>query len=48
MFLPKSFEELVKNLSIFPGGGEKTAERYVYSLLDREGNLVGTGRERER
>ena len=36
MFLPKSFEELVKNLSIFPGVGEKTAERYVYSLLDRD------------
>jgi recombination protein RecR len=36
MFLPKSFEELVKNLSIFPGVGEKTAERYVYSLIDRD------------
>ena len=36
MYLPKSFEELVKNLSIFPGVGEKTAERYVYSLLDRD------------
>ena len=36
MSLPKSFEELVKNLSIFPGVGEKTAERYVYSLLERD------------
>lgn len=36
MYLPKSFEELVKNLSIFPGVGEKTAERFVYSLLDRD------------
>ena len=36
MFLPKSFEELVKSLSVFPGVGEKTAERYVYSLLDKD------------
>ena len=36
MYLPKSFEELVKSLSIFPGVGEKTAERYVYSLLERD------------
>lgn len=36
MALPKSFDDLVKNLSIFPGVGEKTAERYVYSLLDRD------------
>ena len=36
MALPKSFEELVRNLAIFPGVGEKTAERYVYSLLDRD------------
>jgi len=36
MALPKSFEELVRSLAIFPGVGEKTAERYVYSLLDRD------------
>ena len=36
MYLPKSFEDLVRNLSIFPGVGEKTAERYVYALLDRD------------
>src|SRR5574344_2106771 len=36
MGLPKSFDNLVKNLSILPGVGEKTAERFVYSLYDRD------------
>ena len=36
MSLPKSFEELVNNLTILPGVGEKTAERYVYSLYEKE------------
>lgn len=36
MALPKCFSELVNNLSILPGVGEKTAERYVYSLLDKD------------
>ena len=36
MGLPKSFENLVNNLTILPGVGEKTAERYVYSLYDRD------------
>ncbi len=36
MALPKSFDDLVRNLSIFPGVGEKTAERYVYSLIERD------------
>ena len=36
MALPKSFSDLVNNLSILPGVGEKTAERYVYYLYDKE------------
>lgn len=36
MALPKSFSDLVSYLTIFPGVGEKTAERYVYSLCDKE------------
>ncbi len=36
MPLPKSFLNLVSNLSILPGVGEKTAERYVYSLYEKE------------
>lgn len=36
MALPKSFVNLVNNLSMLPGVGEKTAERYVYSLYERE------------
>jgi recombination protein RecR len=34
--LPKSFEELVQNLTILPGVGEKTAERYAFTMLDLE------------
>lgn len=36
MSLPKSFELLVNELTILPGVGEKTAERYVYCLLDKD------------
>ena len=36
MYLPKSFENLVNNLTILPGIGEKTAERYVYALYEKE------------
>lgn len=36
MTLPKIFTDLVNNLTLFPGVGEKTAERYVYSLCDKE------------
>ena len=36
MTLPKSFSELVSNLTLLPGVGEKTAERYVYALCDKE------------
>ena len=36
MALPKVFTDLVNNLTLFPGVGEKTAERYVYSLCDKE------------
>lgn len=36
MPLPKSFTNLVSNLTILPGVGEKTAERYVYSLYEKD------------
>jgi recombination protein RecR len=36
MPLPKSFENLVRNLTILPGVGEKTAERFVYSLYEKD------------
>lgn len=36
MALPRIFTDLVNNLTLFPGVGEKTAERYVYSLCDKE------------
>ena len=36
MSLPKSFEKLVNTLTILPGVGEKTAERYVYSLYEKD------------
>ena len=36
MALPRIFTDLVNHLTLFPGVGEKTAERYVYSLCDRE------------
>ncbi len=36
MALPRSFQQLVDNLTIFPGVGEKTAERYVYSLYEKD------------
>jgi len=36
MAAPKSFVNLVANLSILPGVGEKTAERYVYSLFEKD------------
>lgn len=36
MPLPKSFSNLVSCLSILPGVGEKTAERYVYSLYEKD------------
>ena len=36
MPLPKSFSNLVTNLSILPGVGEKTAERYVYALYEKD------------
>ena len=40
MSLPKSFQDLVNNLTMLPGVGEKTAERYVYSLYDRDSEEV--------
>lgn len=36
MPLPKSFVQLVNNLSILPGVGEKTAERYAYALYQKD------------
>lgn len=36
MLVPKSFEILTKNFEILPGVGEKTAERYVYSIEKKE------------
>jgi len=36
MLMPKSFENLINNLEILPGVGEKTAERYVYAIEKRE------------
>ena len=36
MSIPKSFSNLVSNLTILPGVGEKTAERFVYSLYKRD------------
>ena len=36
MPLPKSFTDLVEHLTILPGVGEKTAERFVYSLYEKD------------
>ena len=36
MILPKSFERLVNTLTILPGVGEKTAERFVYSIYEKD------------
>lgn len=36
MLLPKSFDNLAKNLEILPGVGERTAERYVYSIEKKD------------
>ncbi len=36
MNLPKSFNNLVNNLTMLPGVGEKTAERYVYSIYEND------------
>lgn len=35
MPLPRCFTQLVNNLEILPGVGEKTAERFVYSLYEK-------------
>lgn len=40
MPLPKSFTELANNLTILPGVGEKTAERFVYSLYEKEDDEI--------
>ena len=36
MPLPKSFQNLVNYLTILPGVGEKTAERFAYSLYEND------------
>ena len=41
MALPRSFQNLVENLTILPGVGEKTAERYVYALYEKEDYFFG-------
>ena len=40
MPLPKSFTQLINNLSILPGVGEKTAERYAYALCQKDKDEV--------
>ncbi|MGM9878308.1 MAG: recombination mediator RecR [Bacilli bacterium] len=40
MPLPKSFTQLINNLSILPGVGEKTAERYAYALYQKDKDEV--------
>lgn len=42
MALPRSFQNLVNNLTILPGVGEKTAERYVYSLYEKDDDDIET------
>ena len=40
MAAPRSFVNLVNNLTILPGVGEKTAERYAYTLFEKENEEV--------
>lgn len=40
MNYPKSFQKLVDSLKLLPGVGEKTAERYAFSLLNMEENRL--------
>lgn len=40
MAIPRSFANLVNNLTILPGVGEKTAERYAYSILEKENDEI--------
>ena len=40
MPLPKSFTELVNNLTILPGVGEKTAERLALSVLEMDEEYI--------
>ncbi len=40
MCYPESFKNLVSNLTILPGVGEKTAERFVYSLYERDNDEI--------
>lgn len=40
MAAPRSFTNLVNNLSILPGVGEKTAERYAYSILEKDSSEI--------
>ena len=36
MILPKSFEHLMNSLTILPCVGEKTADRFVYSIYNND------------
>lgn len=40
MNYPKSFQKLVDSLKLLPGVGEKTAERYAFSILRLENDKV--------
>lgn len=40
MNYPESFQKLVDSLKLLPGVGEKTAERYAFSLLNMEENRL--------
>ena len=34
MIYPKDFEELLESFKLLPGIGEKSAERFIFSLVD--------------
>ena len=36
MIYPKSLEELIENLKMLPGVGQKTAERYALKIISME------------
>ena len=40
MNYPKSFQRLIDILKLLPGVGEKTAERYAFSILNLEESKI--------
>ena len=40
MNYPKSFKKLVDLLKLLPGVGEKTAERYAFSILNMDKDKI--------